>query len=91
MLRTADLAIHHGGNDSVQECLAAGVRQLILPMSTDQFANAADLERAGLAVATSPNATAAALVTAVATALGGAPPPPAPAPDRTHLFGPLCD
>ena len=91
MLRTADLAIHHGGNNSVQECLAAGVRQLILPMSTDQFANAADLERAGLAVATSPNATTAALVTAVATALGGAPPPPAPAPDRTHLFGPLCD
>ena len=44
MLRGADLAIHHGGNNSVQESLAAGVRQLVLPMSTDQFANAADLE-----------------------------------------------
>ena len=91
MLRSADLAIHHGGNNSVQECLAAGVRQLILPMSTDQFANAADLERAGVAVAASPNGTTAALVTAIATALGGPPPRPVPVPDRTHLFGPQCD
>ena len=91
MLRTADLAIHHGGNNSVQECLAAGVRQLILPMSTDQFANAADLERAGVAVAASPNGTTAELVTAIRTALGGPPPPPVPVPDRTHLFGPQCD
>jgi UDP:flavonoid glycosyltransferase YjiC (YdhE family) len=55
MLSAADLAIHHGGNNSVQECLAAGVRQLVLPFSTDQFANAADLTRTGRAAVASPN------------------------------------
>jgi UDP:flavonoid glycosyltransferase YjiC (YdhE family) len=55
MLRYADLAIHHGGNNSVQECLGAGVRQLVLPFSTDQFANAADLERVGVASVLPPN------------------------------------
>jgi MGT family glycosyltransferase len=55
MLRHADLAIHHGGNNSVQECLGVGVRQLVLPFSTDQFANAADLERVGVASILAPN------------------------------------
>lgn len=55
MLRYADLAIHHGGNNSVQECLGTGVRQLVLPFSTDQFANATDLERVGVATVLSPN------------------------------------
>ncbi len=55
MLRSADLSIHHGGNNSVQEALAAGVRQLVLPFSTDQFANAADLERTGMALVFAPN------------------------------------
>ena len=55
MLQYADLAIHHGGNNSVQECLGAGVRQLVLPFSTDQFANAADLERVGVASILAPN------------------------------------
>jgi UDP:flavonoid glycosyltransferase YjiC (YdhE family) len=55
MLQYADLAIHHGGNNSVQECLATGVRQLVLPFSTDQFANAADLERVGVASVLAPN------------------------------------
>jgi len=55
MLKYADLAIHHGGNNSVQECLGAGVRQLILPFSTDQFANAADLERVNVAAILDPN------------------------------------
>jgi UDP:flavonoid glycosyltransferase YjiC (YdhE family) len=59
MLRGADLAVHHGGNNSVQESLAAGVRQLVLPMSTDQFANAADLERIGAAAVASPNTATA--------------------------------
>jgi UDP:flavonoid glycosyltransferase YjiC (YdhE family) len=87
MLRSADLMIHHGGNNSVQECLAAGVRQLVLPMSTDQFANAADLEHAGFAVAASPNGTTRALATAIETALGVPPPGPVQMPDRTELFG----
>ena len=59
LLAHADLAIHHGGNNSVQESLAAGARQLVLPFSTDQFANAFDLERTGLAAVAAPNTTSA--------------------------------
>lgn len=55
LLGACDLIIHHGGNNSVQEALALGVRQIILPFSTDQFANAADLERTGQATVISPN------------------------------------
>ncbi|MEH6445512.1 MAG: nucleotide disphospho-sugar-binding domain-containing protein [Oceanospirillaceae bacterium] len=55
MLKYADLAIHYGGNNSVQECLGAGVRQLVLPFTTDQFANAADLEYAEVATILDPN------------------------------------
>ena len=69
MLRDADLAIHHGGNNSVQESLAAGVRQLVLPMSTDQFANAADLERTGAAAVAAPNTTPVDELAAVIDAL----------------------
>ena len=39
----------------MQEALALGVRQIILPFSTDQFANASDLERSGQAFVMSPN------------------------------------
>jgi zeaxanthin glucosyltransferase len=60
MLDHADVAVHHGGNNSVQEALAAGVRQVVLPFSTDQFSNAADLERTGAACVLSPNDTTAA-------------------------------
>lgn len=55
MMRSADLVIHHGGNNSVQEALAAGVRQIVLPFSTDQFSNAADLERIGAGSVFPPN------------------------------------
>ena len=55
LLKECDLIIHHGGNNSVQEALGMGVRQIILPFSTDQFANATDLERAKLATVVSPN------------------------------------
>ncbi|MCO4838448.1 MAG: hypothetical protein KC426_10225, partial [Oceanospirillaceae bacterium] len=55
LLQGCDLIIHHGGNNSVQEALAMGVRQIILPFSTDQFANAADLERTLHAGIMSPN------------------------------------
>jgi len=60
MLRSADMIVHHGGNNSVQEALATGVRQVVLPFSTDQFSNAADLERIGAARVLSPNETTAA-------------------------------
>lgn len=66
MLRSADMIVHHGGNNSVQEALATGVRQVVLPFSTDQFSNAADLERIGAACVLSPNeATAAVLAPAI--------------------------
>jgi UDP:flavonoid glycosyltransferase YjiC (YdhE family) len=60
MLRHADLIVHHGGNNSVQEAFAAGVRQIVLPFSTDQFSNGADLERIGAASVLPPNETTAA-------------------------------
>jgi zeaxanthin glucosyltransferase len=66
MLRSADMIVHHGGNNSVQEALATGARQVVLPFSTDQFSNAADLERIGAACVLSPNeATAAVLALAI--------------------------
>lgn len=55
LLQHADLVIHHGGNNSVQESLAMGVRQIVLPFSTDQFANATDLERCDFASVWAPN------------------------------------
>jgi zeaxanthin glucosyltransferase len=54
-LDRASLAVSHGGNNSVQEALAAGLGSLVLPFSTDQFAIAADLERVGLAHVADPN------------------------------------
>jgi UDP:flavonoid glycosyltransferase YjiC (YdhE family) len=86
MLRGADVSIHHGGNNSVQESLAAGVRQLVVPMSTDQFANAADLERAGAAVVAPPNeATSTDLAIMIAALLVAEPPSPVAASDRWLL------
>ncbi len=81
LLRGADLTLHHGGNNSVQEALAAGVRQIVLPFSTDQFSNAADLERTGTAVVLSPNTTTVAdLVDTITASLSmPAPLPAAPA------------
>ncbi len=82
LLAGADLAIHHGGNNSVQECSAAGTRQLILPFSTDQFANAADLARTGRAGVASPNQLdPMRLAGTIATLL--AQPAPTPVPPRT--------
>jgi zeaxanthin glucosyltransferase len=83
MLRGADVAIHHGGNNSVQESLAAGVRQLVVPMSTDQFANAADLERVGAAAVAPPNsATSVDLADIIAALFVAERPYPVAASDR---------
>lgn len=73
MLANSDLAMHHGGNNTVQEALVAGVRQVVLPFSTDQFSNAADLERIGAATVLAPNdstvtATADSIVSTLARA-----------------------
>ena len=55
LVQHAALAITHGGNNGVTEALSAGVPLLALPFSTDQFAVAADLERASLGRALDPN------------------------------------
>ncbi len=65
-LRHTDVLVTHGGNGSITEAAAAGVPMVVLPFSTDQFAGAAAIERAGLGIALAPNAlTADALVAAV--------------------------
>lgn len=66
LLASTDVIIHHAGNGSVTEAAAAGVPMVVLPFSTDQFAAAAAIERAGLGVALAPNTlTVDALVAAV--------------------------
>ena len=48
--------VHHGGNNSFTECLAAGVPAVVLPFSSDQFCIAHDAERSGAGVCLDPNA-----------------------------------
>jgi len=59
LLRSAALAVTHGGNNSVTEALTAGVPMLVLPLSTDQFAGAESLEKACLATVLDPNSATA--------------------------------
>lgn len=82
ILRRAAMAITHGGNNSVTEALACGVPTVVLPFSTDQFAGAAAVERAGLGVALDPNtADVGRLRDAVTSVLAGA------APSRARELG----
>lgn len=55
LISTADLVVSHGGNNTVTEALTAGVPLLVGPLSTDQFAAAADVESAGLGKVFDPN------------------------------------
>ena len=65
-------AVTHGGNNSVTEALTAGVPLLVLPLSTDQFAGAAAVERGGVGLCLDPNAaTPADIRAAVRTLLSG--------------------
>lgn len=92
MLAGADLFVHHGGNNSVQEALAAGVRQVVMPFSTDQFSNAADLERIGSARVLPPNeATVAELAHSIDDGLRSPPLPATPAMDAARLVDELFE
>lgn len=55
LIAEADVVICHGGNNTVTESLTAGRPLLVLPLSTDQFCIAADVERAGVGVSADPN------------------------------------
>ncbi|MFD7027266.1 glycosyltransferase [Streptomyces sp. NPDC059917] len=54
LLQQVDAMVHHGGNNSFTECLAAGVPALLLPFSSDQFSVAHDAERAGAGLCLDP-------------------------------------
>ena len=56
LLAGSTVAVTHGGNNSVTEALTAGVPLLVLPLSTDQFAGAAAVERCGVGLCLDPNA-----------------------------------
>lgn len=55
LLRAAAATVTHGGNNSVTEAVATATPLLVLPFSTDQFAGAAAVERAGVGEALDPN------------------------------------
>jgi len=68
-LSACDIVVCHGGNNTVTEALTAGLPALAAPFSTDQFAGAEDLRRAGLGDAIDPAATTADEIAAALTAL----------------------
>nr|BEK70876.1 hypothetical protein KPHV_81030 [Kitasatospora purpeofusca] len=64
LLTHCTVMVHHGGNNSFTECVAAGVPSLVLPFSSDQFAIAHDVERSGLGTALDPNSAGPAAIAA---------------------------
>lgn len=58
-LPQAAAIVTHAGNNSVTEALFFGLPMLAMPFSTDQFAGAAAIERAGLGEVLDPNAASA--------------------------------
>ena len=55
LLKSAAVAVTHGGNNSVTEAMACGVSLVVLPFSTDQFAGAEAIERREFGVVLAPN------------------------------------
>jgi UDP:flavonoid glycosyltransferase YjiC (YdhE family) len=60
------MVITHGGNNTVTEALTAGVPLLVGPLSTDQFAAAADVEQGGVGGVFDPNNDDAATISDMA-------------------------
>ncbi|MFN0156083.1 MAG: glycosyltransferase [Gaiella sp.] len=72
-LEACDVVVCHGGNNTVTEALTAGLPVIAAPFSTDQFAGAEDLRRAGLGDAIDPSATTGDEIAGVlSSVLGGA-------------------
>ncbi|RFA17471.1 glycosyltransferase [Subtercola boreus] len=71
LLERASLIVTHGGNNSVTEAATAGVPQLVLPFSTDQFAGAAGVVDAGIGIALDPNTASVAELRAASIRLLG--------------------
>ncbi|MET8850777.1 glycosyltransferase [Amycolatopsis sp. NPDC004625] len=69
LLPEVSLVVHHGGNNTFTECLAAGVPAIALPFSSDQFAVAHDLERIPAGRVLDPHRLTPAAVTAAAAAV----------------------
>lgn len=82
VLEHCDLVITHGGNNTVTESLDNGLPLVVAPFSTDQFAGAESLRRAGLGRVIDPNrSTPADIADAVEQALTR------PCRDRASRFG----
>ncbi|WP_370961597.1 glycosyltransferase [Amycolatopsis sp. cg9] len=67
LLPRSAAVVHHGGNNSFTECLAAGVPAVALPFSSDQFAVAHDLERIPAGRVLDPHGVTLGAVTAAVT------------------------
>ncbi len=50
LLERVDAVVTHGGNNTVQECLAAGRPMVVIPFGGDQVSNAHRVERLGVGV-----------------------------------------
>jgi rhamnosyltransferase subunit B len=61
--------VHHGGIGTVSQALAAGVRQLVMPLAHDQHDNAARVRKLGVGMELLPKAYKAKKVAATLTAL----------------------
>jgi UDP:flavonoid glycosyltransferase YjiC (YdhE family) len=68
LLPRAAALVHHGGVGTAAQGMAAGVPQLVMPLSHDQYDNAARMRRLGVAQALPPGRFRG---TAVAASLGG--------------------